>query len=29
MEGIALAGGRKPIQLHAKCFYVWDSERRR
>lgn len=28
MEGIALEGGRKPLQLHVKCFGIWDEERR-
>ena len=28
MEGIALEGGRKPLQLHVKCFDIWDEERR-
>ena len=28
MEGIALEGGRKPLQMHVKCFSVWDEERR-
>ena len=27
MEGIALAGRRRPLQLHVGCFSVWDSER--
>jgi hypothetical protein len=27
MEGISLAGGRKPLQLHTECFYLWDAER--
>ena len=27
MEGIAL-GGHSPLQLHVRCFYVWDAERR-
>ena len=37
MEGISLAAGsetlhtgdhRRPLQLHVKCFYLWDMERR-
>ena len=28
MEGISLAGGRKPLQMHVKCFGIWDEERR-
>jgi hypothetical protein len=28
MEGIALDGGRKPLQLHVQCFGLWDEERR-
>ena len=20
--------GKKPVQFHVKCFYVWDAERR-
>lgn len=28
IEGIALAGGRKPLQLHVQCFGIWDEERR-
>ena len=28
MEGISLDQGRKPIQLHTRCFYLWDVERR-
>ena len=27
MEGISLAGGRKPLQLHTLCFAIWDEER--
>lgn len=27
MEGISLADGRKPLQLHVTCFGIWDSER--
>ena len=29
MEGISLAEGRKPLQLHVECFHLWDQERRR
>jgi hypothetical protein len=28
MEGISLARGRAPLQLHARCFGIWESERR-
>jgi len=28
MEGMTLAPGRKPLQLHVRCFQVWDHERR-
>jgi hypothetical protein len=37
MEGISLADGvearhvsdrRRPLQLHVRCFYFWDAERR-
>lgn len=28
MEGISLADGRKPLQLHVLCFGIWDQERR-
>ena len=28
IEGISLTGGRKPLQLHVKCFGIWDEERR-
>ena len=28
MEGISLAGGRKPLQLHTECFHLWEQERR-
>ena len=27
IEGIALAGGRKPLQLHVECFHLWERER--
>jgi hypothetical protein len=27
IEGIALAGGRKPLQLHVECFHLWQQER--
>ena len=27
IEGIAL-NGSEPLQLHMKCFYLWDTERR-
>jgi hypothetical protein len=29
MEGISVADGGKGIQLHVRCFSVWESERRR
>ena len=25
IEGLALAGGRKPLQLHVMCFGIWDG----
>jgi hypothetical protein len=28
MEGIAVNPAQIPIQLHVKCFYLWDEERR-
>jgi hypothetical protein len=28
MERISLADGRRPPQLHARCFWLWESERR-
>jgi hypothetical protein len=28
MEGISLANGKKPLQLHVRCFYYWDAQRR-
>ncbi len=28
MEGITLDLGRKPLQLHVRCFQMWDHERR-
>ncbi len=27
IEGISLAEGRKPLQLHAECFHLWERER--
>jgi hypothetical protein len=27
IEGISLAGGRKPLQLHVECFHLWELER--
>jgi hypothetical protein len=27
MEGLASEGGRG-VQLHVKCFYLWEDERR-
>jgi hypothetical protein len=30
IEGIALAaGGGRPMQLHANCFQIWETERRK
>src|SRR4030095_2197168 len=28
MEGVPMDLGRRPLQLHARCFQVWDHERR-
>jgi hypothetical protein len=28
IEGISLAGGKRPLQLHARCFWIWEAERR-
>ena len=28
VEGITLAGGGRPIQLHVECFQLWNDERR-
>jgi hypothetical protein len=28
IEGISLAGGPRPLQLHVRCFWLWESERR-
>jgi hypothetical protein len=28
IEGICLTGGVEPLRLHAKCFWLWKSERR-
>ena len=28
MEGIGVEGSRTPIQLHVRCFQLWDDERR-
>ena len=28
MEGVTLDLGRRPLQLHVRCFQVWDHERR-
>lgn len=28
MEATSLAGGRKPLHLHAACFWVWEAELR-
>jgi hypothetical protein len=27
IEGISLAGGRNPLQLHVECFHLWERER--
>jgi hypothetical protein len=28
IEGISLAGGKRPLQLHTPCFRIWETERR-
>ena len=28
MGRISLAGGKAPLQLHVRCFWLWDEERR-
>ena len=28
MEGITLDLGRRPLQMHVRCFQIWDHERR-
>ena len=28
MEGVTLDLGGRPLQLHVRCFQVWDHERR-
>jgi hypothetical protein len=28
MEGVTLGLGRRPLQLHVRCFQIWDLERR-
>jgi hypothetical protein len=28
MEGATLDLGRRPLQLHVRCFQIWDHERR-
>jgi hypothetical protein len=28
MEGMGLDLGRRPLQLHVRCFQMWDHERR-
>jgi hypothetical protein len=28
MEGACLDRGRKPLQMHVRCFQIWDRERR-
>ena len=29
MEGIAsVFSGKKPVQFHVRCFFIWDAERR-
>lgn len=25
---VSLAGGKRPLQLHVRCFWIWESERR-
>ena len=27
MEGVSMDLGRKPLQLHVRCFQIWDHER--
>ena len=26
IEGISLAVGQRPLQLHVRCFWLWESE---
>ena len=28
MEGVTLDLGRRPLQMHVRCFQIWDHERR-
>jgi Protein of unknown function (DUF3309) len=28
MEGVTMELGRRPLQLHVRCFQIWDHERR-
>jgi hypothetical protein len=28
MEGATLERGRRPLQMHVRCFQIWDQERR-
>jgi hypothetical protein len=28
MEGVTLDLGRTPLQMHVRCFQMWDHERR-
>ena len=28
MEGVTLNLGRRPLQMHVRCFQMWDHERR-
>jgi hypothetical protein len=28
MEGVTVDLGRRPLQLHVRCFQIWDHERR-
>jgi hypothetical protein len=28
MEGASLERGRRPLQMHVRCFQIWDRERR-
>lgn len=28
MGGISLSQGKRSIQFHTRCFYLWDVERR-
>ena len=28
MEGVTLDLGRTPLQMHVRCFQIWDHEKR-